>query len=128
LRDITQQLQATEARSVRLENEYTYAIAELKSLTDKIKESESNIRVLSKEKAAKEPQANALKSQLQQHISKMNEIRAKMEMIAGRCFKDFVHKIGVGSIKEYEEKHLKEVERLTERRAAIMSQCSRVQN
>lgn len=128
LRDITQQLQATEARSVRLENEYTYAIAELKSLTDKIKESESNIRVLSKEKAAKEPQANALKSQLQQHISKMNEIGAKMEMIADRCFKDFVHKIGVGSIKEYEEKHLKEVERLTERRAAIMSQCSRVQN
>eukprot|EP00889_Picochlorum_renovo_P000787 jgi/Picre1/27817/NNA_000781.t1 len=51
-----------------------------------------------------------------------------MEMIADRCFKDFVHKIGVGSIKEYEEKHLKEVERLTERRAAIMSQCSRVQN
>ena len=128
LRDVTQKLQAAEARSARLDNEKNYATAELKSLKEKLKESNANIAALSKEKASKEPAANSLRKQISKLNAKIDEIRAKMDVIANTCFKDFVKKIGVSSIKEYEEKHLKAVERLTERRAAIISQYSRVEN
>ena len=128
LRDVTQKLQSAEARSVRIDNEKNYAAAELKSLKDKLKESNSNIAALSKEKASKEPTANALRKQMAKRNQKIDDVKAKMDAIADSCFKDFVKKIGVSSIKEYEEKHLKAVERLTERRTAIISQYSRVEN
>lgn len=128
LREVTQKLQNAEAKSVRLENEKNYAAAEVKSLQDKLKESQVNINALAKEKAAKEPNAVALKKQLNKIKSKIDSIKSKMDTIADSCFKDFVKKIGVKSIKEYEERHLREMERLTERRAAIVSQYSRVEN
>lgn len=128
LRDVTQKLQSAEARSTRLDNEKNYASAELKSLKDKLKESNASIAALSKEKASKEPAANKLRKQMSKLNDRIDEVNAKMDAIANTCFKDFVKKIGVGSIKEYEEKHLKAVECLTERRAAIISQYSRVEN
>ena len=128
LRDVTQKLQSAEARSARLDNEKNYASAELKSLKDKLKESNASIAALSKEKASKEPTSNKLRKQMSKRNAKIDEVKAKMDVIAGICFKDFVKKIGVSSIKEYEEKHLKAVECLTERRAAIISQYSRVEN
>jgi structural maintenance of chromosome 1 len=128
LREVTQKLQSAEARSARLDNEKNYASAELKSLRDKLKESNASIAALSKEKGSKEPAANELRKQMSKLYARIDEVKAKMDVIAGNCFKDFVKKIGVSSIKEYEEKHLKAVERLTERRAAIISQYSRVEN
>ena len=128
VRDVTQKLQSAEARAVRLDNEKNYATAELKSLKDKLKESNANIAALSKEKASKEPAATALKKQMAKRNKKIDEVKARMDAIADTCFRDFVKKIGVSSIKEYEEKYLKAVERLTERRAAIISQYSRVEN
>ena len=128
LRDITQKLQNAEARFTRLENEKNYATAELQSLQEKLKESKSNIKALCKEKSSKEPGAIALKKQLAKRRSKIDEVRGRMDTIADACFKNFVKKIGVKSIKEYEEKHLKEIEILTEKRASIVSQYSRVKS
>ena len=128
LRDITQKLQAAEAKVTRLENEKTYASAEFKSLQEKIKESKQNIVSLQKGKDTKIPQAKALESKMMERKGKMRALRAKMDHIAENLFKEFVKKIGVSSIKEYEEMHLRQAEKLSERKAAIISQIARVQN
>lgn len=128
LRDITQQLHAAEAKATRLDNESNYASVEVKSLKEKIRETSTNIASLKNEKVSKAPQTTKLRMQMKERTKRINSVKTKMGQIADTLFQDFVRKIGVSSIKEYEEKHLKEIEKLTEKKAAMVSQIARVQN
>ena len=128
IRDITQKLQAADAKASGLENELDYTNAELKSMQAKIRETKSNIQALNNESDSKKPKMNELEKQISARNKKMKSLHLRMEEIANSLFKEFVTKIGVTSIKEYEDKHLREVERLTERKAAIVSQIARVKN
>ncbi len=128
LRELTEKLQAVEAAMSRLDNTLHYATADQKATKQKVQESADQVAALKREREAKVPGAAKLEAQIQEKQRKVEAIQRKIDEIAEQMFAGFAKKIGVSSIREYEGKHLKEAERLAERRVAVANQVARVRN
>jgi structural maintenance of chromosome 1 len=128
LRELTEKLQAVEAAISRLDNTLHYATADQKATKQKVQESADQVAALKRERETKAPGAAKLEAQIQEKQRKVEAIQRTIDDIAEQMFAGFAKKIGVSSIREYEGQHLKEAERLAERRVAVANQVARVRN
>ena len=128
LRELTERLQAVEAAISRLDNTLHFATADQKATKQKVQESASAIEALQREREAKVPGAQRLEGQIKEKDRRVGALQRQIDEVAEAAFATFAQKIGVSSIREYEGKHLKEAEKLAERRMQVANQVNRVRN
>lgn len=128
MRDLTERLQAVEAAISRLDNTLHYATADQKATAQKISEAREAMAALQRERDTKSSPMTKLEKQIAERDRKVALLEKRIDEVADREFSAFSKKIGLASVREYEGKHLKEAERLAERRLAISAQIARVRN
>ena len=128
LRKLTEKLQALEAAINRLQNASQYNAVDLKAAQQKAKELGDQAANLKKQRDAKAPDASRLERQIADRQKKLDQLISRINEVTDKMFSSFSKKVGVASIRDYEERHLKEAERAAEQKAALATQIARVKN
>lgn len=128
LRELTEKLQALEAAINRLQNASQYNAVDLKAAQQKAKELGDQAASLKKQRDAKAPDASRLERQIADRQKKLDRLISRINEVTDKMFSSFSKKVGVASIRDYEERHLKEAERAAEQKASLATQIARVKN
>ncbi|KAL4421458.1 hypothetical protein ABPG75_010749, partial [Micractinium tetrahymenae] len=127
-RELVSATQDLQARISGLENEITVLRVDLKSSQDKARGAQKEIAALEKEKERAAPEQERVEDAITEARREVAKLKRRLDEIVDRSFAAFSKKAGVKSIREYEETHLKETQRLQKERLDLAQQIAKVKN
>lgn len=127
-RELVSATQDLQARISGLENEITVLRVDLKSSQDKARGAQKEIEALEREKERVAPERERVEDAITEARREVAKLKRRLDEVVDRSFAAFSKKAGVRSIREYEETHLKETQRLQKERLDLAQQVAKVKN
>jgi len=113
---------------VSLEEQRASKIGELRALEERLAGFAADLKSLGEQRAKLVPELKEARKALAEAERKIDGLKKQYDEVYDRIFEDFSRKVGVGSIREYEETRLQQQMQLAERRAEYKTQLSKLQS
>ncbi|KAI3423850.1 hypothetical protein D9Q98_009684 [Chlorella vulgaris] len=127
-RELVSRQQELQAGISGLESDMQLLQIDLKSSQEKAKAAANDIQALSKERERVGPELERAEDAITEQRREVGKLKRRVDEILDRSFAAFSKKAGVGSIREYEETHLQESQRLVKQRRDLARQIAKVRN
>ncbi|KAI9139793.1 hypothetical protein BKA69DRAFT_607804 [Paraphysoderma sedebokerense] len=111
-----------------LERQLEYINGDMNTTIRKIQSIDDELAHIKASVESSSPELAKLTSSFEKTSTKLDGLKQKVYKIEDKLFKEFVKKIGVANIREYEEHQVKVVQELNEKRVEFVSHISRLEN
>lgn len=127
-RELVSRQQELQAAISGLESDMQLLQVDRKSSEGKSKGAAKDIQALSKESERVAPEVERAEDAITEARREVGKLKRRIDEILDRSFAAFSKKAGVANIREYEETHLKESQRLVKERRDLAGQVAKVRN
>ena len=117
-----EELRSLEAQISRDTLSHNFVDADRKATAAQLRRKEDDIRDIDGRLQQMQPEISAAQDDLTSNEDELKEVEANIAREEHRVFAAFNRRIGVGSIREYEEGRLQQVEKYSKRKAALAKQ------
>ncbi|PSC68712.1 structural maintenance of chromosomes 1 [Micractinium conductrix] len=125
-REMVAEQQELQARISGLENELSLLRVDIRASRDKAQRAQQDAAALEQERERVAPELERAEDAITEAQREVTKLKKRVDQILDRAFANFSKKAGVSSIREYEETHLKETQRLQKERVELATQTAKV--
>uniref|UniRef100_A0A1D2AFX7 Structural maintenance of chromosomes protein n=1 Tax=Auxenochlorella protothecoides TaxID=3075 RepID=A0A1D2AFX7_AUXPR len=125
-RQLVTRAQELETSLTKTTNELHFARVDVKAAEERVQEVKGQLAALTKERAVRAPLTAKQQQSMKARAKDIERLTASIHQITDRVFASFSRKVGVKSIREWEQDHLMRTERASRERLQLTTQISKL--
>lgn len=121
-------MEQTETELANLQRKISSLDKAVKDVSADINAESADLAVAQKEVDDASPKLAAVKKALEQRAASMAQLQSKIDKVADGLFKELCSKLGISSIRDYEQRHMARAEAESKRRAGLTDAIAKLQS